>query len=91
MAALVSLAANREGFALHCAPLARRSGRGAGGEGRTARALTVARLLAIGGPAGTKFGGIGELSACFRARLGFRGMTLNRTPLLVSGRALDYP
>ena len=42
-------------------------------------ALTFTRVLAVGGPAGTKFGGNGELSACFRARLGFRGETLNRT------------
>ena len=42
-------------------------------------ALTVARVIAVGGPAGTKFGGNGELSACFRTRLGFLGESLNRT------------
>ncbi len=44
---------------------------------RLSTALTVARVIAIGGPAGTKFGGNGELSACFRARLRFRGESMN--------------
>ena len=46
--------------------------------------LPLRGVLAIGGPAGTKFGGNGELSACFRARLGFRGETLNRTQAIPS-------
>ena len=47
-------------------------------------------MIAIGGPAGTKFGGNGESSACFRARLGFRGKNLNRTRDPSGGGSIRY-
>ena len=40
-------------------------------DGAARRSIPVRGQVMIGGPAGTNLGGIGELSACFRARLGF--------------------